>query len=232
MIQFNLLPDVKLEFIKARRNKRLVMVSSVVVIGASLGVLILLFMGVSVFQKKHMNDLSKDIKTLSKKLQDTPDLNKALTVQNQITSLNELHSKKPITSRFFTYINQITPSNVTISNVSVDLEKNTIAFSGNAPDLTTINKLVDTLKFTKLSIQNGESGKSAFTKVVLGSYSIGSSGAKSSYQLSAEFDPALFEGDKTVTLEVPKQTTTRSETEKPKLFEQDVNQIIQPTGSQ
>ena len=46
MIQFNLLPDVKLDYIKSKKNKHLIITSSVIVSGAALAVLIILFMKV------------------------------------------------------------------------------------------------------------------------------------------------------------------------------------------
>lgn len=230
MIQFNLLPDVKLEYIKARRTKNMVVVSSIVVGGSALAVLILLFTGVSVLQKKHMNDLTKDIKTYTKQLENTPDLNKALTVQNQLKSLETLHQKKPITTRLFGYLNQITPSSITISAVSLDIEKQTLGLTGNATDLTSINKFVDTIKFTNMKVDNNQNQK-AFTEVVLSSYTVAQAGGKATYQVSFKFDPVIFDGTKQVALEVPKQTSTRSETEKPKLFEEKPQEGL-PTGSQ
>lgn len=43
MIQFNLLPDVKLEYIKANRAKHTVVVAASVTAAAALGIFILLF---------------------------------------------------------------------------------------------------------------------------------------------------------------------------------------------
>src|SRR5690349_3135220 len=118
MIQFNLLPDVKLQYIKARRTKRAVMVMSVLVGGTALTIMVLLFLVVNVFQKKHLNDVNKDIKSYTNQLQQTPNLSKILTVQNQLQSLPDLFNKKPSVGRLFTYITQTTPSDITISNYS------------------------------------------------------------------------------------------------------------------
>src|SRR5690349_4497120 len=98
MIQFNLLPDVKLQYIKTRRTKRLTMIISVISAAACLTLLILMFVSVKVVQKKHINDLSKDIKSQVKTLNNVQDLNKILTVQNQLNSLPDLHQNKPATS--------------------------------------------------------------------------------------------------------------------------------------
>ena len=91
MIQFNLLPDVKLEFIKARRLKRLVVMGSVGFSALALFILILVLVSVDVVQKKSLHDLNKDIQSNSTQLKSIPDLDKILTVQNQLGTLTSLH---------------------------------------------------------------------------------------------------------------------------------------------
>jgi len=44
------------------------------------------------------------------------------------------------------------------------------------------------------------------------------------------FDPAIFDNTKEVLLDVPKQITTRSETEKPTLFQVDPTLNTSPGG--
>ena len=93
MIQFNLLPDVKQAYIRAKRRKRVVAVTSTSVIAGCLTVLVLLFAFVNVAQKQHLKDLSSDINAQVKELQDTPNLDSILTVQNQLMVLGSLHDK-------------------------------------------------------------------------------------------------------------------------------------------
>jgi Tfp pilus assembly protein PilN len=168
MIQFNLLPDVKLEYIKARRLKRSVVLISGLVVAASLTLLIIMFVGVVVFQKKHMNDLSADIKTDKSKLESVQDLDKILTVQNQLGSLPALHDQKPVTSRLFTYLPQLTPQQASISDLTLDFDAQTLSVKGTADTISTINKFVDTLKFTDMKI--GDEQKRAFSAVVLSTF--------------------------------------------------------------
>lgn len=228
MIQFNLLPDVKIQFIKTRARKRLIMIVSILVSAVTFGVFVLLFLFVRVNQPKHMSDLNKDIKSETSKIQSTPDLDKILTIQNQLNSLPALHDKKVVSSSLVDYLTSLTPNQATISDVTLDFETNTMTIQGNVDGLATVNKFVDTLKFTDYKVNNeaGASGK-AFKEVVLQSFSVspaGQTGAGGvSYQMNLGFDPAIFaqvkdvkEGsDKPVTLTVPKIISTRSETEKP-----------------
>src|SRR5438270_5715427 len=111
MIQMNLLPDVKLEYIKAQRMRRLVLVVSVLVTIVSVGLLVLTLM-FNVYQKHRSDNLSKNIAVESKELQDKPQIDRILTVQNQLESLTSLHSQKYAASRIFDYLNSVTPSNV------------------------------------------------------------------------------------------------------------------------
>ncbi len=213
MIQFNLLPSVKLEYVKAKRNKRVMMLTCLLAGGVSLSILILLFIAVQGAQKKYSSDLSKDIKTESAKLEAIPDLTKILTIQNQLGSLPELHDQKPVAAQLFTYMKQVTPAKVSIATLDIDFDAQTLSITGSADTINSVNTFVDTLKFTTFTTEGGES-TNAFSEVVLSSFGRDDKGA--SYQISMKFDPAIFDSTKQVTLTVPKgKVTTRSETEKP-----------------
>lgn len=212
MIQFNLLPDVKLEYIKSKHTKRLVVIVSLFAAGVSLAVLVVMFLTVQIAQKKHISDLNKDIAAQEKTLSDTADLNKILTIQNQLAHLPELHNTKPVTSRLFGYIQQITPVQADISSLTLDLQANTVTIAGSADSLVTINKFADTLKFATYKTSTTDKGK-PFSNVV----TTLSTGAKdkASYSLTFGIDPVLFDGKEVPELIVPKIISTRSETEKP-----------------
>ncbi len=212
MVQFNLLPDVKLDFVKARRSKHTAIVIAAAIALTTLIIFVLLFLVVHVVQKKHLNDLNNDIKKYTAQIQKTPDLNKILTVQNQLHSLPGLHDQKPIVSRLPGYIAQVTPAQVSISSLQIDLSAHTITISGTADQLSTINTYVDTLKFTTFANKDGTKHGQAFSNVVLTSFS---KGQQTTYSLTMSYDPTIFDNAQEVTLTVPKTITTRGETEKP-----------------
>lgn len=215
MIQINLLPDVKVEYIKAKRTKRLVIVSSLVVSAVSLAVLFIVGSIVYGAQKIQLNNLDTAIKTNSNKLLATPDLDKVLTIQNQLNSLDKLHSDDPLTSRLPVFLKQLTPNDVQISSVKMKYEDTTLIISGDAKNLESVNKYVDTLKFTKYTTDSApETEVSAFSVIVLDSFK--RTDKESKYTIMFKFDPILFSrANKTITLIVPKITSTRSETERP-----------------
>lgn len=220
MIQFNLLPDVKLEYIRANRLKRLMISISILVAAACFAVAVLLFLAVNIVQKGHMGDLNTNIKTAAAKVKQTPDIDKIITVQNQLQSLSGLHSSKPAATRLFGYLSQVTPTNVTISNVSVDFNLNTFTLTGQATDLFAVNTFVDTLKFTAYTLKSDPANpKNAFSQVVLGGFA--KSDKDASYQVTFNYDPAIFDNQNDVILTVPKTITTRVGSDKPiALFQQ------------
>ncbi len=213
MIQLNLLPDIKVAFIKAKRLKRMVMVVSVLAVGISVTLLVVMF-SLTSLQKKHIGDIDKDIKKTDQDLRDTPDLAKILTIQNQLNSLPTLYDKRPVTTRVFDYIEQTTPKIIGITDMTVDFEATTFSIEGKTNTLESVNQYVDTLKFTNYTVKDTEGITKAFTDVVLKTFSRDSKdGAK--FTITLKYNPDIFDSNKVVTLVVPSAVTTRSETELP-----------------
>lgn len=226
MIQFNLLPDIKQQYLKAQRQKHLVVFISTIATIAAVALMVVLVLVVNVWQKKSINDLTSDIKKYSNQLSGTEDLNKILTVQNQLNSLTSLHDKKAVATRLFDYVTKLTPANANIAKLNIDYAKNTITISGTANALSTVNTYVDTLKFTKYKIVSGQgksnTEKQAFSSVVLTAF--GRTNKDTTYTINAKFDPVIFSELSEVELTVPQITTTRSATEQPTdLFQQSTN---------
>jgi hypothetical protein len=211
MIQFNLLPDVKKEYIKAKRTKQLIITISFLVSSIAIGIVVLLFSFVQVIQKNQINDLTDDIQQEIASLSAIQDLNETLTVQNQLNSLPELHATKPQASRLFGYLNQITPTSVKISSTDVNFESNLITISGSAGTLADINQFVDTIKFAKYTSEGVDDGI-PFSSV---NTQLSRNEEKASYEVSFNFDPILFDNTAEVALVIPTQITTRSITGKP-----------------
>lgn len=234
MIQFNLLPAVKQEYVRTQHQKRLVVLIAASATAVALVIFIALFIAVRVVQKNYSASLTEQIKTETSKLEGTTDLNKILTIQNQLASLPALHDQKPVTTRLLGYMKQVTPAKVSVASMDIDFVNQTMSITGSADAISTVNKFVDTLKFTSYSIKYGESEPKinctfkelsynedtrvqtciAFSAVVLSSFGRDTKGA--SYQLSLIYDPNIFSASSEVNLLVPTgKITTRSETEKP-----------------
>lgn len=214
MIQFNLLPDVKVQYIKTQRTKRMVMLTSVVIAGVSVLIVAMTF-SYSLTQKRHLTKLDKHIKSIRTELESNKELTKILSVQNQLNSLPQLYAGRPAADRLPVYIEQTTPSNVSISKLTIDFSTSTIEVSGSATSLSSVNTYVDTLKYTKFK-QNTENASdektesiNAFKDVVMTKF--GTEKGQSSYTINLNFDPLIFDGTKSISLEVPSLITTYSQ---------------------
>lgn len=213
-LQVNLLPDVKLEYIRARRMKRLVMGASFAAAGVAFAVFIALFVIVNVVQQNHIANLDKDIEQGVAEIQSVPDIDKVLTIQNQLNSLTALHEENPETSRLFNYLKELTPAQASVSTVTMDFETNKLSLDGEADSLETVNKFADTLKFTTYKEKDSDAEPvPAFSQVVLSNFGV--SEDATSFQLTFMFDPVIFDNTKDIELNVPNIISTRSQTEKP-----------------
>jgi hypothetical protein len=216
-IQFNLLPDIKIQYLKAKRQKHLVMLGSIAAIIVALAVFVTLITVVYGLQKKNIKDLNTDITAASNELKATKDLNKILTVQNQLRVLPTLHDQKVVSSRLYEYLSQVTPVDASIAKLNIDFELSTMTIAGtvtNVPStLSVVNTYVDTLKFTDYTTKNVKQAKRAFSDVVLASFT--KDATSTSYNITLKFDPLIFNGTEDVELKVPQIISTRSEVDKP-----------------
>ena len=86
MTQFNLLPDVKLEYLKAERLKHLVMTIAVFITLAAIVLVAILFSLIEL-QKSQINSLSSDIRSQGLKMSGNSGMVAALPVTITLSSL-------------------------------------------------------------------------------------------------------------------------------------------------
>jgi len=207
-VQFNLLPDIKLEFNRQKRTKRLVYGVSALAAMVALALFIISFAAVNILQKKLLDNANNDINKYTKQLQAIPNLDKVLTIQDQLNSLPDLHQQKHVSSRLFDYLPQVTPISVHIGKLNLDTAANTLSITGTADTVESVNKFVDTLKFTSFTTGGNSTKKPAFMNVILTKVDRDDKGA--SYTIDTGFDTALFDASQNVSLVIPQETTTRS----------------------
>jgi Tfp pilus assembly protein PilN len=248
-LQFNLLPDVKQEYLKTRHTKRTIITASIVASAIALFIFLFATITVYVINKNQLSRADSDIKKYSNDLQSVKNLDKILTIQNQLSSIQSLHQGKHKMSRIYTYLPQVTPAHVCVSQLSLDGSSSSLNFQGTAESQKSINTFVDTLKFTKYKVGKDNATKDAFPSVVENQFGISTSAttqekgsgsvcqgapAPAGYQLSVKFDPALFANASDVQLVVPQGlVTTRSVLNDPSnIFNGDPSAIpAQPTSN-
>ncbi len=231
MIQLNLLPDVKLEFLRSSRQKRLVTGIALLATIVSIAAVLLLASVVYVLQKKSLDDLNDDIATYNSQLKQKSDLDKVLTVQNQLNTLPGLHNDKPVASRLFSYLTQLTPTAASVSQFDINFVEKQMTITGSASSLDVANTFIDTLKFTtfnKVEAASDTAGSAsnakdtedakapppkAFSNVVLSQFTRNPTTAN--YTITLTYDEAIFNSESSVVLVVPRITSSRSTTEQP-----------------
>jgi Tfp pilus assembly protein PilN len=209
-IQFNLLPDVKQEYVKAQRTKHTITVVAFLFSALLILILFLMMTTVYVVNKKQLKDADKKVKSLTSEIQNKQDVDKILTIQNQLKALPQLHSQKHISSRIFTYLPEVTPAQVNLGKITIDFSDNTLEISGTTDTQKTINTFIDTLKFTTYKQGDNDTGNKAFPSVIEKNFGFEKEGV--SYVIDATFDPILFSGnEQSIALNVPSGlATTRS----------------------
>lgn len=206
MLQFNLLPDVKKEYVKAKRTKRLIVSVSFLVSAVSIGIVALLFSVVQIAQKQHISDLTEDIKASEKRIQSIEDINKMLTVQNQLSLLPDLHEDKPEASRLFNYVAFLSPEKVKVSNLNFDATSESLILQGNADSLATVNKFVDNIKAVRYKEDNGKADaemKTPFTQVAT---ELTGDNELASFKIEMEFDQEIFDNTKEILMTLQGQS--------------------------
>jgi len=148
MIEINLIPDVKQELIRARTQRSAVVSISIFITLAFIALAIVLSVYVFGVQTVRSAIADSQIKKGAEQLAQVEDLSKVLTIQNQLTKVNDLNDSKKIDSRVFQILQAIippAPNSVTVSNLTIDTETGSLTFEGQTssyPSLETFKKTI------------------------------------------------------------------------------------------
>lgn len=225
MIQLNLLPDLKKEFIKSQKTKGVVISASILVTIGAVGLSVLLFVYVTFLQQLQINLATDDIKQKESQLSSVTDVNKYLTIQAQLAALPDLHNGKGSYSRLFDFlgiVNPGPPNNASLSNLQLSTLEKTITVSGTTASFETLNVFVDTLKHAEITYKKNGQGETItekmFTQALVQTSGLAHVGANNvvSFSIKTVYNPSVFDVQNTnVTAKVPNITTTQSITQSP-----------------
>jgi hypothetical protein len=233
MIQLNLLPDIKKEFINAQKTRAVVMSSSILVTIVAVGLAVLMFVYVTFLQQLQITLATNDIKDKEKQLNSVQDLSKYLTIQNQLASLPELHASKGVYSRLLSFLpvlNPNAPNNVALTKLQLIALDKQVNFTGSTASFESLNVFVDTLRNAEVSYKDSSSQpqkSKMFESIMVQNSSIDKLNGKSSvsFTVIAQYVEPAFDAHNTeVTASVPNIKTSQSVTESPKLFSSEGNQ--------
>ena len=230
MIKLNLLPEIKREYLRAKQVERRVVgiaILSMVVAGGLVVVGTLWVYGAQEVYKKLLTDeITKNLTTLKS----TKDIDKYVTIQNQLASLDGLHDKKTITSRLFDIVprlNPKAPNSVKLTSINVDTIGTTIVFEGETTSFTGLQTFRDTLENAKFSYRQDAEDKltedKLFSGTVINSQSLATRQETNqtyvSFKVTATYNPTIFGANlKDFSVIVPTKETTQSKQDTPDVF--------------
>lgn len=153
MIQINLVPDIKQEYLKAQRTRN--MAISISILAGLAAVAVVVILGLILGGQYVLDAQAKGrIESEYKKLSSVEDLSEILTIQNQLTVLPEQHLMSTRDSRLFVVINAINPAepdSVTFSSVKLDPASKIVTLEGSAaggyPAVEALKKTIESTKF-------------------------------------------------------------------------------------
>jgi len=169
MIEVNLIPDVKQEFINAQRMRSMVVSGSIIaMIGAGA---IVVLLGI-VLGTQRVAEVVQDgnIKQEYNTLQSVKNLGNLLTIQNQLGSVSKVNDEKVVSSRLFDVMNAINPlppNDIRMSTVTLDPGAKTITIEGLAANSFTATDIL-TKTITRTNVEfKADAKPDAITSKVL-----------------------------------------------------------------
>ena len=151
MIQLNLLPDIKKEFIHSQRVRtRVITISIFGMIGAFAIVALAAFYVYVMQQMVLIPSINGEIAKNKKTLQAVPDTAKYLTVQNQLKALPGLHQQKTVYSRtmdILPVLNPSAPNSINLTTLNVNEEAKSLVFTGKTQSFESLASFKDTLVY-------------------------------------------------------------------------------------
>lgn len=197
MIQINLLPDVKQEYLRTQQIKHAVIVIAVLVSIVSLGIAALLFIYVQVVQPQYQKAVQNDIDQGIEELKNKPDAQRLVTVQGVLEQISSVKDQQQVLSRTFAYLREFTPRNVSYTRINVALDTNTITLAGGAESYEQAHILANHLKSAQMTYRQNDAEQTItpYANVVFANLSKAEEATDSrpvTFEISFQFDPILF----------------------------------------
>lgn len=227
MITLNLLPDVKREYLRTRRLQAKVMAIATLVSIVAVGLVVVLAISVYGGQAVYKNYITGEIQKNGDKLKAVPEIDKYLTLQNQLNYLTELHGNKTDFSRLLKFLpamNPAAPNNVRLVKVDAtsDETQDVLVLEGEVANYTALNTFRDTLTNAELKYDGQDTPVKLFETVEVISSSLESSqtgGKIVVFRIQTTYKKEAFlYSTKNAVVNVPQMVTTQSVQNAPNVF--------------
>ncbi len=157
MISINLLPDIKKDLLRVRRERNLVVTVSIIAVGVSVGILLVLgatLGGMTVAKMATESSIESNEKKIDDAIKNDQ-LNRYLTIQNQLSQIDGLKGGQQIYSRLMDYLvalNPAAPNNATLRNVTLSSSGASSSSSSSSTDGITVTLEGSTADFASLNV--------------------------------------------------------------------------------
>ena len=215
-----------------KKTRAVVVSSSILVTLGAIGLSVLLFVYVTFLQQLQITLATSDIKSKTEQLNSVADLDKYLTVQNQLAALPGLHDSKGIYSRMLSFLpvlNPNAPNSVVLSKLQLNTVDKFVTVTGTTKSFESLNIFVDTMQNAQATYKDASGAQQTtniFTNALVQSSSIDKTdgGNRVSFVINAEYQDVVFDATNSdVTASIPNIQTSQSVTESPKLFNSSEN---------
>lgn len=224
MIYLNLLPDLKKEYLRAQRMRNMVISGAIITSILAAGGVVLLAMIVYMFQQSIIDQQKSDIAVNHRRLSSQVEIDKYLTIQNQLSAIDGVSGNRAQYARLFDYLKQLNPAppyNVSLYKVDIDEESTIMKIEGAAPNFETVNNFKNTLE--EAILQDIVDGKNIDTKLfpepitTEANYVSDNGTPMTIFNFEMKYSPEAFDNDKKdIKLYVPKMITSDGDQNAPK----------------
>lgn len=132
--EISLVPEVKRNMVKAMKFRNILLFVCIVLMAVSGGVVMMM---VTVWEGQNITMSGQDtrMKLMSDKLSNYDSLSEFLTIQKQLSQINQITDNKKVLSRVFPILSVILPEGpdtISLSELTVNLDENTLVFDAQA----------------------------------------------------------------------------------------------------
>lgn len=132
--EINLVPQVKMQMIKAQKVRNLVLFICILVSSIAVGAVVILF-GIKSGQDIALGSKDTRLELMSEKLNEYGELTSLLTIQNQLVAIDEIVDQKTVASRVFAALGVMLPAGVDVvqmSEVNINMSNYLVRMDGRA----------------------------------------------------------------------------------------------------
>jgi Tfp pilus assembly protein PilN len=194
-VLINLLPDLRQEKLRNKQLSRLAKLIAGGIVGVCLALVGSMYL-ITLGQNVKSAQLSSQITQKRDKINSVADLQKILTVQQHLESLDALYKQKTYVSKFYQLLSSLEPKEVSIRSLNLDQQRS-LTLNASARNYLSVAKFMKALEASNLSLGFGAKPTNApyFSGIKVNAVTADSAN-QVSFSLTATISPEVTSGPK------------------------------------